>query len=382
MNKNVIDFIGRQDLRLGKLRIKVGFDPTSPDLHLGHVVLLNKAKQLQEMGHKIIFLIGDFTATIGDPTGKNISRQPLTTQQVKENCETYLDQVDKILDLEFTEVYRNSIWLDKLSPTDFIKLMSTFTVARLLERDDFKKRFTDNIPIGLHEFMYPLLQGYDSVVLHSDIELGGSDQTFNMMVGRELQKHYGQHPQAIMTMPILEGLDGVQKMSKSLNNYIGISDSPVNMFGKIMSISDTLLWRYLKLLTDKTNGEILKLQQSSDLNPRDLKMDLGKELVTRFHDKNAAEFAYQDFIQKFSQRTVPDNLETRLIKIEVNEIKLIEILRLLNLASSNSEAIRAIKQNAVKIDGLKVDDPSVCIKSGETVIIQYGKRFFHKIEVQ
>lgn len=365
------------------LKIKAGFDPTAPDLHLGHTVLLNKLRQFQQFGHEVIFLIGDFTAMIGDPTGKNVTRMPLSEETVLENAKTYENQVFKILDPEKTTVMFNSQWLSKFSAVDLIRLAATHTVARMLERDDFNKRYTTGQPIAIHEFLYPLLQGYDSVALKADVELGGTDQKFNLLMGRELQKHYGFEPQVVMMTPLIEGLDGVKKMSKSLDNYIGINESSEDMFGKIMSVSDELMWRYIDLLSFKTGSEIKQLRKSADegKNPRDIKIDFAKEIVTRFHDQDQAERAHKEFIERFQKGNIPEDLEE--ITFEIADlVNLSQLLKQINLTNSTSESIRMIKQSAVKIDGNKVSDPSLFLHPGHTYIIQVGKRRIAKLRLQ
>lgn len=366
------------------LRIKAGFDPTAPDLHLGHTVLMNKLKQFQDLGHQVLFLIGDFTGMIGDPTGKNITRKPLTREQVLENAQTYQQQVGKILDLNKTEICFNSQWMDKLSSSELIQLAATHTVARMLERDDFSKRYANNQPIAIHEFLYPLVQGYDSVALKSDVELGGTDQKFNLLVGRELQKHFGQAPQIVLTMPLLEGTDGVHKMSKSLGNSIGISEQPIEMFGKIMSISDTLMWRYLELLSFKPLSEIESLKKAAleGKNPRDIKIDLAKELIARFHDQNAAESAHQDFIQRFSQNQLPDDLPEITVNAPQGFLKIANLLKEAGLVATTSEAMRQIDQGAVKINGEKISDKQLQINVGSQQVYQVGKRHFAKVLVK
>ncbi len=372
--------------RLGekkKLRVKLGFDPTAPDIHLGHTLVLNKLKQFQAQGHEVIFLIGDFTAMIGDPTGKNITRKPLTPEAVMANTKTYEAQAFKILDPEKTVVSFNSEWMNALKADDLVRLASTHTVARMLERDDFNKRYTANQPIAIHEFLYPLLQGYDSVALHADVELGGTDQKFNLLVGRELQKHFNQRPQCILTMPLLEGLDGVQKMSKSLNNYIGITDAPADMFGKIMSISDELMWRYFELLSFRSEKEINRLRQEvlEGKNPRDVKVMLGEEIVVRFHGENAAKAAHQEFVDRFKHGELPTDLEEVTLKAESDGLGIAYLLQRAGLVSSTSEATRMIKQAAVKIDGERVEDPKRIIAPGEAHLYQVGKRRFAKVRV-
>lgn len=365
------------------LKIKAGFDPTAPDLHLGHTVLLNKLRQFQQHGHKVIFLIGDFTAMIGDPTGKNVTRLPLSPETVLNNAKTYQEQVFKILDPLKTRVAFNSQWLAEFNATDLIRLAATHTVARMLERDDFNKRYTTGQPIAIHEFLYPLLQGYDSVALKADIELGGSDQKFNLLMGRELQKHYGLEPQVVMMTPLIEGLDGVKKMSKSLDNYIGISEPASDMFGKIMSISDELMWRYIDLLSFKTGKEIQALKKSvmDGANPRDIKIDFAKEIVTRFHDQIQAEHAHKEFIERFQKGIIPEDLEEQTITSN-ESLSLAQLLKQMNLTQSTSEAIRLVKQGAVKIDGEKAEDPALVLSANKTYIIQVGKRRIAKLHLQ
>ncbi len=363
------------------LRIKAGFDPTAPDLHLGHTVLINKLKQFQDLGHEILFLIGDFTGMIGDPTGKNVTRKPLTPEQVKENAKSYQEQVFKILDPKKTKVVFNSEWMNKLSPADMIRLASNHTVARMLERDDFDKRYKGGQPIAIHEFLYPLIQGYDSVELEADVELGGTDQKFNVLMGRELQKAYGKPQQSVLTMPILEGLDGVQKMSKSLGNYIGISESPKDIFGKLMSISDDLMWRYLELLSFKSMNEIQqwKRQVEEGLNPVGIKKDFAQEIVARFHGDEAGIAARTGFENQFKKGQLPDDLAEFSIEVPEQGMAIANILKEANLTSSTSEALRMLKQGAVKIDGEKIQDKSLLIKKGYTAVYQVGKRKFAKI---
>ncbi|HCJ1101784.1 TPA: tyrosine--tRNA ligase [Legionella pneumophila] len=365
------------------LKIKAGFDPTAPDLHLGHTVLLNKLRQFQQFGHEVIFLIGDFTAMIGDPTGKNVTRMPLSQETVLENAKTYQNQVFKILDSDKTTVAFNSQWLNKFSAVDLIRLAATHTVARMLERDDFNKRYTTGQPIAIHEFLYPLLQGYDSVALKADVELGGTDQKFNLLMGRELQKHYGFEPQVVMMTPLIEGLDGVKKMSKSLDNYIGINETPEQMFGKIMSVSDDLMWRYIDLLSFKTGKEIQQLKQSvlEGKNPRDVKIDFAKEIVARFHDQTQAEFAHNKFIERFQKGNIPEDLE-ELSLVTAEPIALAQLLKQIDLTASTSESIRMVKQGAVKVDGDKISDPSLKLPIGKSYIIQVGKRRIAKLSIQ
>lgn len=366
------------------LRIKAGFDPTAPDLHLGHTVLLNKLRQLQEMGHHILFLIGDFTGMIGDPSGKNTTRPPLTREQVAENAKSYTAQVFKILKPEDTEVVFNSSWMDKLNAADLIKLAATHTVARMLERDDFDKRYRNNQAIAIHEFLYPLIQGYDSVALKADLELGGTDQKFNLLMGRELQRHFGQSQQCILTMPLLEGLDGVNKMSKSLNNYVGITESPQEIFGKLMSISDQLMWRYLELLSSESLDTIHAWHQEVEAgrNPRDIKVLFAQEIVARFHSPQDAEQALADFEARFKHGALPDEIPQKIIQIQDNEIPLVQLLKLSELTASTSEALRMISQGAVKLDGEKVEDKSTQLARGKSVILQVGKRKYARVIIQ
>lgn len=364
------------------LKIKAGFDPTAPDLHLGHTVLFNKLRQFQEFGHEIIFLIGDYTAMIGDPTGKNVTRQPLSKEAVIENAKTYQDQVFKMLDPDKTTIAFNSQWWDKMQAADLIRLAATHTVARMIEREDFNQRYQSNQPIAIHEFLYPLIQGYDSVMLKADIELGGRDQKFNLLMGRELQKHFHQEPQLIMMLPLLEGLDGVKKMSKSLNNYIGVNESADEIFGKIMSVSDELMWRYIDLLSTKTSSEIasLKQQTTSGLNPRDVKIDFAKEIVARFHSKSHAEQAYQAFIERFQKKQLPDDLKTENLQCESSST-IAQILKLAGLTQSTSDSIRMIKQGAVKINNEKINDAHMILEKDQTYIIEVGKRRIAKIHL-
>lgn len=365
------------------LRIKAGFDPTAPDLHLGHTVLLNKLRQFQEMGHEILFLIGDFTGMIGDPTGKNVTRQPLTPEKVKENAETYQQQVFKILDPEKTQVVFNSHWMNDMTAADMIRLASNHTVARMLERDDFHKRYTSNQPIAIHEFLYPLIQGYDSVVLDADVELGGTDQKFNLLMGRELQKAYGKPQQCILTMPLLVGLDGVQKMSKSLGNYIGIDESPKDIFGKLMSISDELMWRYIELLSFKTVTEIAELKQqvAAGRNPMAVKKDFAVEIVARFHDDEAANEARQGFENQFKKGELPDDIPELTLQAGAVGLLIANLLKDAGLTASTSEALRMLKQGAVKVDNEKCDDKDRLFQPGAEHVIQVGKRKFARIIV-
>lgn len=370
-------------LERGKpLRIKAGFDPTAPDLHLGHTVLINKLRQFQDLGHEVTFLIGDFTGMIGDPTGKNVTRKPLTREDVLKNAETYQDQIFKILDREKTIIRFNSEWMVEMGAAGLIQLAAKHTVARMLERDDFNKRYKNGQPIAIHEFLYPLVQGYDSVALRSDVELGGTDQKFNLLVGRQLQEIYGQEPQVVLTMPILEGLDGVQKMSKSLGNYIGIADQPDDMFGKIMSISDELMWRYYELLSFKPMTEINALQQrvSEGLNPRDAKVMLAEELIARFHDKAAATKANENFVARFQKGAMPDEMPE--LTLDAGEgLSIANLLKEAELVASTSEALRMIKQGAVKIDGEKIEDRNLVITAGVSAVYQVGKRRFAKVKL-
>ncbi len=376
-----------EKLKTGKsLKIKAGFDPTAPDLHLGHTVLINKLRQFQQLGHEVIFLIGDFTGMIGDPTGKNVTRKALTKEDVLANAETYKEQVFKILDPAKTTVAFNSTWMDKLGAAGMLKLASRQTVARMMERDDFKKRYTSGQSIAIHEFMYPLVQGWDSVALEADVELGGTDQKFNLLMGRELQKSEGQRPQTVLMMPLLEGLDGVQKMSKSLNNYIGITDSPTEMFGKIMSISDVLMWRYYELLSFKPMEEVAayKTKIAEGMNPRDVKIDLAKELIARFHDDAAAEAAHQEFINRFQKGAMPDEIEEKTVNTfdDSGEIAIANLLKEAGLTASTSDAMRMIKQGAAKIEGEKITDNKLRIACGTTAVYQVGKRKFAKVTVK
>ena len=367
----------------GPLRVKAGFDPTAPDLHLGHTVLINKLRQFQDMGHEVLFLIGDFTGMIGDPTGKNVTRKPLTREDVLQNAATYEHQIYKILDPEKTTVMFNSQWMGEMSAADLIHVAAKHTVARMLERDDFSKRYASKQPIAIHEFLYPLVQGYDSVAMKSDIELGGTDQKFNLLVGRELQKHYGQKPQVILTMPILEGLDGVQKMSKSLNNYIGINEPAEEMFGKIMSISDDLMWRYFELLSFRPLTEIDKLKREVDggANPRDIKFRLGQEIVARFHDQAAAAAAQDAFVARFQKGVLPDEMPELVLASQDGNLVIANLLKDAGLTGSTSEALRMIKQGAVRIDGERVSDRALAIAAGNTHVFQVGKRRFARVTV-
>lgn len=374
------------------LRVKLGFDPSAPDIHLGHTVLINKLRQFQDLGHTVLFLIGDFTGMIGDPTGKNITRKPLTREEVLKNAKTYQEQVFKILDPNKTETLFNSEWMEKIGTKGLIELASRSTVARMLERDDFHKRYHSNQPIAIHEFLYPLIQGYDSVEMKADIELGGTDQKFNLLMGRELQKQYGQKPQVVMTFPLLEGLDGVNKMSKSLNNYIGITESPKEMFGKIMSISDDLMWRYFDLLSFKTTADIHAFKKSVEegANPRDIKFELAKELVARFHGgehglegdlrgEAAANKAQEDFITQFQKHQLPENVPEFHLEIEEKGIAIAHLLKAANLTSSTSEALRLIQEGALRIDGERIQDKTFILDKDGEYMIQVGKRRFCRV---
>ena len=373
-----------QRLKLDRpLRVKVGFDPTAPDLHIGHTVVINKMRQFQDLGHTVIFLIGDFTGLIGDPTGKNVTRKPLTPGQVKDNAETYAEQVFKILDREKTEIRFNSEWLNELGSVGMIRLASRYTVARMLERDDFEARYKNNQPIAIHEFLYPLSQGYDSVALKCDVEMGGTDQKFNLHVGRHLQQHYGQPPQVIITLPLLEGLDGVQKMSKSMDNYVGITEPPEEMFGKLMSTSDELMWRYFDLLSFRSNEELdsLKSEVKGGRNPRDVKFLLCEEIIERFHDREAAVAARESFIAQYQQGQMPEDIPEKTLETGGDGIGIAAALSQCGLTSSNSEAFRMIQQGGVRIDGEKVSDRSLRLEAGFEGILQVGKRKFCKAHV-
>lgn len=380
LQRGVEDFLPEEDfikkLDTGNpLRIKLGMDPTAPDLHLGHTVVINKLRQFQDLGHHVMFLIGDFTAMIGDPTGKSATRPALTEEAIRNNAETYKAQVFKILDPEKTEVCFNSTWSNLLTPADMIKLAAQYNVARMLERDDFNKRYKAGQSIAIHEFLYPLMQGYDSVAMNADVELGGTDQKFNLLVGRELQKAYGKPQQCILTMPILEGLDGIQKMSKSLGNYIGIFDHPDEMFGKIMSISDDLMWRYFELLSFRSLEDIgaLKKQATDGRNPRDIKFELAEEIITRFHNKVAAQKAQEAFVSRFQKGRLPDDIPQTAISIDT-PLAIANVMKTAGLVPSTSEGIRMIKQGAVKIDGEKIDSKDLKLEKGFNGVIQVGKR--------
>jgi len=371
-------------LQLGRpLRIKAGFDPTAPDLHLGHTVLINKLRQFQELGHEILFLIGDFTGMIGDPTGKSATRPPLTEEEVQQNAKTYKEQVFKILDESKTTVLFNSEWMTWLNSTDMIKLAASTTVARMLERDDFSKRYKSGQAIAIHEFLYPLIQGYDSVQMKADVELGGTDQKFNLLMGRQLQEQAGQPPQVVLTMPILEGLDGVQKMSKSLNNYIAINDAPKDMFGKIMSISDELMWRYFELLSFRPMADIenFRKEVAEGKNPRDVKFLLAEEIIARFHSVAAANAAREGFIEQFAKNKIPDDIPEYSIAAGAEGMAIANLLKQADLCASTSEALRMIQQGAVKMDGEKVSYKALKISAGTVAVFQVGKRKFARVAV-
>jgi tyrosyl-tRNA synthetase len=363
------------------LRIKAGFDPTASDLHLGHTVLINKLRELQQLGHQVLFLIGDFTAMIGDPTGKNATRPPLSREQVERNAETYKEQVFRILDPARTEIVYNSAWLDRVGTAGLIRLAATYTVARMLERDDFGKRYRSNQPIAIHEFLYPLIQGYDSVALKADLELGGTDQKFNLLMGREVQKHYGQAPQCILTMPLLEGLDGVNKMSKSLGNYVGITESPDDIFGKLMSVSDQLLWRYIELVSfaSAATVEQWKRDIAAGRNPRDIKAGFAQEIVARFHDQAAADRAAANFEARFRRDEIPADIPAVSLAAGDSGIAIANVLKESGLTASTSEALRMIAQGGVKIDGEKVSDRALKLSRGTVAVVQVGKRKFARV---
>lgn len=374
-----------QRLETGKpLRVKAGFDPTAPDLHLGHTVLINKLRQFQQLGHEVIFLIGDFTGMIGDPSGKSATRKPLTREEVLENARTYQDQIFKILDPERTRVVFNSEWMGKLSAAELIQLAGRYTVARMLERDDFHKRYTNNQPIAIHEFLYPLIQGYDSVVLKADVELGGTDQKFNLLVGRELQKQMGKRPQVVLTMPLLEGTDGVQKMSKSLGNYIGIQEPPNEMFGKLMSISDELMWRYYDLLSFRSNEEIerLKREVAEGANPRDAKLALAEEIVSRFHGPSAGPAAREEFIARFQKGALPEDMSLVELQSGADGLPIANVLRDAGLTPSTSEALRMIRQGAVRIDGERIEATDLRLPADSDHVLQVGKRRFARVRIR
>ncbi|HEX3137083.1 MAG TPA: tyrosine--tRNA ligase [Casimicrobiaceae bacterium] len=371
-------------LERGKpLRIKEGFDPTRPDLHLGHTVQFNKLKQLQDLGHHIVFLIGDFTGMIGDPTGRNVTRPPLSREELEANAKTYTDQAFLILDRDRTEVAFNAKWLSALGADGMIRLAARYTVARMLERDDFAKRYASGQPIAVHEFLYPLAQGYDSVALQADVELGGTDQKFNLLVGRELQRHYGQEPQCILTLPLLEGLDGVNKMSKSLDNYVGITEAPAEMFGKLMSISDELMWRYYELLSFRPLDEIARLRRecADGRNPRDAKVELAQEIVARFHSREAAETALAEFESRFRDHAMPESMPEVTLHSGGKGLALPQLCKQAGLTASTSEAMRLIEQRGLKLDGEVVSDKSLVVAPGTTVVVQAGKRKFARVTI-
>ena len=388
IKRGIDEFIGEEELikKLAKkkrLVVKAGFDPTAPDLHLGHTVLINKLKHFQDLGHRVIFLIGDFTGMIGDPSGKNKTRPTLKSEDIKENAKTYKKQIFKILDPNKTEVLFNSAWCNKLGAEGIIKLAANYNLARMLEREDFNTRYKNNQSIAIHEFLYPLIQAYDSIALEADVELGGTDQKFNLLVGREMQRAFDQEPQAVITVPILEGLDGVKKMSKSLHNYVGIDEAPEEMFGKIMSVSDDLMWRWFDLLSFRSNQEIadLKKEQKAGKNPRDIKILLAKELIERFHSEKDAQNAEEAFINRFQKGIIPSDIDEVSISIEGNEIPLPNLLKDVDLVSSTSEAMRMIKQGAVKIDDNKIEDPKATIKKNTSGVFQVGKRKIKKVSI-
>ncbi|HEY4447431.1 MAG TPA: tyrosine--tRNA ligase [Steroidobacteraceae bacterium] len=366
------------------LRVKAGFDPTAPDLHLGHTVLLNKMRQFQQLGHEVTFLIGDFTGMIGDPTGRNATRPALTPEEIQSNARTYESQVFSILDRERTRIDFNSRWLAKLTSTDIVKLAAHYTVARMLERDDFAKRYKAGQPISIHEFLYPLAQGYDSVAMRADVELGGTDQKFNLLVGRALQEAYGQEPQVVITTPLLEGTDGVNKMSKSLGNYIGITEDPDSMFGKLMSISDELMWRYFELLSFRPLSDIAALrgQAAGGRNPRDIKFELAREIVARFHDPKAAERAQRNFTARVSEKAVPQDLPVKVVPVESGGLRLANLLKEAGLAASTTEARRKIEEGAVRIDGARVSDLALTLKAGAEHVLQVGAKRFARVRLE
>ncbi len=365
------------------LRVKAGFDPTAPDLHLGHTVLINKMRRFQDFGHEVIFLIGDFTGLIGDPTGRNATRPPLTPDEIKANAATYQEQIFKILDPQRTRVEFNSRWMSEMTSAGLIQLAARHTVARMLERDDFSKRYKNGQPIAIHEFLYPLVQGYDSVALKADVELGGTDQKFNLLMGRQLQESFGQDPQVVMTMPLLEGLDGVNKMSKSLGNYIGVTEPPQDMFGKLMSVSDSLMWRYFDLLSFRSNGEIENFRREVDegRNPMEIKFELAREITARFHGEMAAQQAREAFSTRSQKRELPENVEKRTIAIDQDAISVAQLLKMAGLVQSTSAANRLIEQGGVRIDGEKISDTKCSVQVGSRHLFQVGKRTFAEIEI-
>ncbi|HXO63390.1 MAG TPA: tyrosine--tRNA ligase [Steroidobacteraceae bacterium] len=370
--------------RATPLIVKAGFDPTAPDLHLGHTVLLNKMRQFQQLGHQVTFLIGDFTGMIGDPSGRNATRPPLTPEEIQANARTYETQVFRILDRERTRIDFNSRWLGKLTSTEMVRLAAHYTVARMLERDDFAKRYKGGQPISVHEFLYPLAQGYDSVAMRADVELGGTDQKFNLLVGRTLQEAYGQEPQVVMTLPLLEGTDGVNKMSKSLGNYIGITEDADSMFGKLMSISDELMWRYFELLSFRPLGELAALRRAAEggRNPRDIKLELAHELVARFHDAAAAERAQRGFIQRVSEKALPDDLPVKVITVDAAGLRIANLLKEAGLAASTSEANRKLDEGAVRIDGVRVSDRGLTLCAGAEHVFQIGAKRFARLRLE
>ena len=375
----------RRKLEKGKpLRVKAGFDPTAPDLHLGHTVVLNKMRQFQDQGHHVMFLIGDFTGMIGDPSGRNATRPPLTPEQIAANAETYKAQVFKVLHADRTEILFNSAWSDQLGASGMIRLAGTYTVARMLERDDFAKRYAEQRPISIHEFLYPLMQGYDSVAMKADVELGGTDQKFNLLVGRELQKHFGQEPQVIVTMPLLEGLDGVQKMSKSLGNYVGIQDAPGDMFGKLMSVSDVLMWRYIELLSFASLAAISEWKRSVEegANPRDVKVRFAQEIVERFHGTAAAKRALEDFEARFRHGEVPEDLREQVIEVPAEGVVIGQVLKSSGVCPSTSDALRMIEQGGVRVNGDRVSDKNLRLQPGATYVLQVGKRKFANVTLK
>jgi len=375
----------RARLSVGRpLIVKAGFDPTAPDLHLGHTVLINKLRTFQQLGHTVVFLIGDFTGLIGDPTGRNVTRPPLTRDEIADNAATYERQIAKILDPERTRIDFNSRWMGPMDAAGLVQLAARHTVARMLERDDFQQRYAANKPIAIHEFLYPLVQGYDSVMLKADVELGGTDQRFNLLVGRQLQQDYGQPPQIVITMPLLEGLDGVNKMSKSLGNYVGITDLPGEMFGKLMSISDDLMWRYFELLSLRTAADLalLRRQVNEGLNPRDAKFELARELVARFHGAAAGEEAQADFVRRFRDRGLPADIETAELQAPPGGLAITHLLRQAQLVTSNAEAVRMIEQGAVRIDGERVTSRDLVLAPNAELVVQVGKRRFKRVRLQ
>jgi tyrosyl-tRNA synthetase len=378
----IVDEDLQRKLARGKpLRVKAGFDPTARDLHLGHTVVLNKMRQFQDLGHHVMFLIGDFTGMIGDPSGRNVTRPPLTPEQIADNAETYKSQVFKVLDEKRTEVMFNSTWCSQLGSDGMIKLAGKYTVARMLERDDFSRRFAEQRPISIHEFLYPLVQGYDSVAMRADVELGGTDQKFNLLVGRELQKDYGQEPQVIITMPLLEGLDGVNKMSKSLGNYVGITDAPNDMFGKLMSVSDDLMWRYIELLSFESLATVAGWKRSIEAgrNPRDIKVGFAQEIVARFHDRGAAAAALEDFEARFRHGGIPEDMPEQSLAVPADGMLIAQVLKGAGLCPSTSDALRMIDQGGVRVDGEKVADKSLRLEAGGVHVIQVGKRKFARV---